>query len=642
MRRLIAALSASFVLALSGCGGGGSDAGTSPLGNGPGTPTCPATPPASSASGTPSTPTTCVTGASVDVVASTVQVGSGGDTSTITAVVKTSGNVGLANASVSFSADTGTLTGASATTNAAGVATAVFSSGSDRSNRTATITVRSGSATGTIKLDIVGTQISYSGPTTVAAGSAITASVKLVDAKGSAIPNQTVTVASSLSNGLSATSLTTDSLGAATLQYTATNAGTDSLVFTGAGTSVTARVQVSAADFAFVSPAPNTSVPVGTPQVVRVRYLSSGVPQAGVSINFAATAGTVTPTSAVTDGTGHAQTSVTSSTASPAIVQASVSSSVQATLPIVFTAQQPANIVLQVSPTAIAPNPAGATAQQSQLIATVRDTNGNPVSGAMVNFTRLSDPSGGNLSQASAVTDSGGKATAQYIAGPTTTASNGVLIQASVSGGSSTYTATASLTVNQSALFIVLGTGNVISNLNPETYKKDWTVYVTDANGIAVPNVDLTIKVLPMEYLKGVLVFSGTSWVYETSTLQVCNNEDVNYNGILDPGEDFNGSGNLQPGNVISVTTSTSATPGTSGIARTDATGRATITLLYAENFAPWVRVKLVAQAIVSGTESSREAAFVVSGAADDFTNPAIPPAGRVSPFGTNSCSIPD
>ena len=94
----------------------------------------------------------------------------------------------------------------------------------------------------------------------------------------------------------------------------------------------------------------------------------------------------------------------------------------------------------------------------------------------------------------------------------------------------------ATLTVNQSALFIALGTGNTISNLDDQTYKKDWVVYVTDANGVAVPNINLTIKVLPVAYRKG---RAESSWrrlevkVAIVATVQ-CANEDLNFNGKLD------------------------------------------------------------------------------------------------------------
>jgi hypothetical protein len=148
--------------------------------------------------------------------------------------------------------------------------------------------------------------------------------------------------------------------------------------------------------------------------------------------------------------------------------------------------------------------------------------------------------------------------------------------------------------------------------------------------------------------MKGVLTF-GTAWTIDQTTLHICANEDNGgsdpskaYNGVLDPGEDFNGDGVLQPGNVISVTTAQTPTAGATGIAKTDATGRATITLLYAESYVPWIKVKLVAQAIVSGTESSNQAVFIVPGASSDFTSATNPPAGTTSPFGVNACNVPN
>ena len=108
------------------------------------------------------------------------------------------------------------------------------------------------------------------------------------------------------------------------------------------------------------------------------------------------------------------------------------------------------------------------------------------------------------------------------------------------------------------------------------------------------------------------------------------------------PGKDFNGSGNLQPGNVVLVTTTQTPNAAASGIARTDSTGRATITLLYAESYVPWVKVRLTAQATVSGTESSTAQEFYVGGLAADFTSATNPPAGTISPFGVNACNVPN
>lgn len=587
------------------------------------------------------------TAKSVDVLASTVQVGSGGDVVTISAVVKDSNNVALKGAPVSFSTNSGNITAASTVTDSSGVATASFTAGANRSNRQATVTVKSGSATGNVTLDIVGTTLSYSGATTVPLNGVTQLPIKVVDSRNTPIAGFNVSVSSSLGNGLSSNTLVTDSLGTAAVTYTATNNGTDTLTFSGTGSSISPVVQISPADFTFVTPVANTQIPVNTSRTVTVKYLSANVPQAGKTVAFSSTAGVVTPATAVTDAAGQATVQVSSLTASPAEIQATIQGdSVQATLPVVFVAQSPAKLVLQVSPTAIGPNPAGSNNQQAQLVATVTDANGNPVSGATVTFNRLADPSGGNLSQASTATDASGQATVQYIAGASTTSNNGVQVRASVLGAPSVF-GDAFITVNQSALFIALGTGNTISNLDPQTYKKDYVVYVTDSNGVAVPNINLTVKILPLDYRKGVLVFSGGAWTYDLVTpgrFFLCANEDGNYNGILDPAlnEDFNGSGTLEPGNVISLTTAQTTTAAASGIAKTGSDGRATITLLYAESYVPWVKVKLVAQAIVSGTESSKEVQFVVEGLATDFTSSATPPAGVISPFGTNDCATPN
>ncbi|MDP3823452.1 MAG: Ig-like domain-containing protein [Burkholderiales bacterium] len=626
-------------LGLAACSGGGGGEGDSPFGGGGGT-----TPPVSAAT-------------AVDVIASAVQIGSGGDQVTISAIVKGAGNVALADAPVTFSTDSGTLTSVQTVADDTGVATATLAAGANKSNRNITVTATSGGASGQIVIPVVGTVLTYAGVTTVTLGNTASVGVKAVDSKGAVIAGLSVAVSSSLNNGLSASSITTDSQGTATLTYTATNAGSDNLRFDAAGATVTSAIQISAEAFSFISPAAGTRIPVGTTSQVTLQYLSNGAPVANATILFAITAGSVTP-SGVTGSNGQVTVSVTSTTASPATVQATFTNtgtgaSAQATLPIQFVAGTPARLVLQTTPTAVGPNPGGATAQQARILATVTDAAGNPVSGIAVNFNRIADPSGGNLSLASATTDSSGQASVQFIAGPNTTASNGVVLAATVATDS-TVTGTASLTVNQSALFIALGTGNVISNIDPQTYKKDWTVYVTDANGVAVPNITLTIKVLPTLYRKGRLVFGTASWGYAADVV-TCANEDVNYNGVLDgvagdptAGEDSNGSFTLEPGNVISVTTSNSTTSGSTGVLTTDATGRGTISLIYAESYAPWVQVKLRAEAIVSGTESFKEAVFFVNGSSEDFSSATNAPAGVVSPFGSGplggspSCSEPN
>ena len=619
---------------LAACGGGGGSAGTSPFGNGGGG--------------------TTTAAASIDVIASAVQVGSGGDQVTITAIVKGAGNVSLPTTAVSFATDSGTLTSASALTDASGVATATLSAGADRSNRSITVTATSGNATGKVVLPVTGTKLSYTGPTTVGLLKTAVASVTAVDSKGAPISGLTVAVTSSLNNGLSATSISTDAQGAASITYTAAVAGNDTLTFAGAGLTLATVIQISADNFSFVDTnnaalAPGQQIPVLTPTTLRVRYLVNNAPQSGKTVQFTSTAGTVS-SPAVTDVNGVASVVVVSNTASPATVQATITSGgtlTQTTIPIVFVALAPSKVTLQVAPISIGPNVGTSTTQQARLLATVVDVNANPVAGAIVNFSRVVDPSGGNLSQPSAVTDTSGQASVQFIAGATATANNGVQVQAQVAGTG--VFGTASLSVNRSALFIALGTGNTITNLDEQTYRKDWVVYVTDSNGVAVPNITLTIKVLPLLYGKGTLSFVGSGWQTTATNSVFCANEDDGllnatpanaYNGVLDLGEDRNHDGRLQPGNVISVTAAGGTAGAAVGTFTTDGTGRATISLIYAESYVPWIKVRLSASAVVSGTESSTQADFFVAGAASDFTSATIPPAGVVSPFGSAVTNI--
>jgi hypothetical protein len=173
---------------------------------------------------------------------------------------------------------------------------------------------------------------------------------------------------------------------------------------------------------------------------------------------------------------GEATVNISSLSAGPVIVQATVGgATASATLPITFIATDPDKLVLQVAQTALAPNAAGTSNNKTLVIAKVTDDNDNPVQGAVVNFQRVTDPSGGSLQQASATTDSSGQATVTYVSGPESTASNGVVLSASVASEPAVSGST-TLTVNQTAVFITLGTGNVIDNADRRpTARTGWS-----------------------------------------------------------------------------------------------------------------------------------------------------------------------
>jgi len=602
---------------------------------------------------------------------------------------------------VVFTANTGTLANVNATTNASGVATASFSAGANKANRTATITVTSQTVSANLTVPITNTKLTVSGPSSTVIGSQpVEFTVVATDSANNLIPNATITGTSSLGNTLTRPDgNVTNSQGRIRFLYTPANAGTDTgLKFSGLGAEValTPTLVVSGDDFSFVSPAPASTVQVNMTQAVTVQLRIGGVPQPNRTVNFAATGGTLSSPTALTGPDGRATVNIISAAAGPVTVQASVAGvATSATLQLNIVATLPSQLVLQVAPTALPINATGSSSNNVALVtARVTDATANPVAGVTVNFTRIADPSGGNLLQASAVTDSSGIATVSYRSGPESTASNGVRLRGSVASNTAVF-AEATLTVNQAALFITLGTGNVIENIDPQTYKKDWVAYVTDANGVAVNNVALTNKVLPLVYRTGALSYNGTVWVY-AAPIYECRNEDADNDGVLDnatvtsvvvgttttfsatntlvvgatvrlggfagadagllngqtftvsaasptsfeilldtsgrvisgPGtysEDANADGVLWPGNVIAVTPSSLQTAGG---------GLATLSLIYAESFAPWVGVRLTTTATVAGTESRRDAEFIVVGSGADFNSQANPPAGSTSPFG--------
>ena len=581
---------------------------------------------------------------SIELLASAPSIGTGGDQVLISAFVKDANNIAKVGAPVSWSVDRGRISNQTVVTDNNGIARATLDAGSDRSNRTAVMTAFSGAASQTLNVPIVNTKLTYSGASTTTVGSNLVLNLSATDSKGVAIPGVTLTLSSALGNGLPTTVLT-DTAGQANVTYVATKAGSDTITVSGAGAVLTPAVALTVTgsdeDLAFITPAAGTKVPVGTAKTFTVRYRKLGVAQANTTLNLAATIGTIkvggsVATSVTTDVSGQASFTVESGFAGSSNVGITVAgTAVQTSLAVNFVATTPATLVLQVTPTALAPNLGGSTSNQAALVAKVTDVNGNPVADTTINFSQLADPSGGSLQQASAITDLNGVATVQYLSGATSTASGAVQLKATVAANPAVW-GTAAMTVNQSALFIALGTGNTITNFDAQTYEKSWTVYVTDANGVRVTNVPVTIKVIPNYYAKGQMVWNETAsqWIY--FSYQECLNEDrANLNGRLDPGEDTNGDGALTPGNVVALTAST---------VTTDSNGSATITLRYAELYAPWIGVRLTATAIVSGTESTSYRDFPLDKLAGDFSVKTVAPAGARSPFGIDisTCTNPN
>lgn len=579
--------------------------------------------------------------ASITLLTSSPQLGSSGaDTVTVTAIVKDDLNNLLSAVPVVFTADSGSLAVTQGTTDDSGQAIATLGPGGDFTNRTITVTATVGSLSETVNVNVTGTSLTVSGENSATQGDTTALIVTLTDSDSDPIPGKTVAVSSSLGNTLSAATLTTSSIGQATVNVTAVNAGTDTITVSAQGATATYALTISGDQFQMTAPAAGADIALGTCAQVQVSWQQNGAAVVGGAVSFSRTRGTlysdvactVTATSANTNGSGVATMYIASTSAGPSTLTASVSGGPTTSRSVNFVATTPATIALQASPVSIGPNDGSQTTQQqSTITAVVRDANNNLVKGKDISFSIEQDISGGDLATSTATTDDLGRASTTYVSSAATTAQGGVIIRATVDEDNS-ITTTVSLTVSQSALFVRLGTGNNIEQVGATQYDKKYTVMVTDAGGNAVQGANIVISLNPDGYAKGSYVANADdNWEADYS-VGYCPSEDLNENGILDSGEDANGNNQLTPGNVVAVPSSVT----------TGSDGTFEFSVIYAETYANWVRVRLTASTTVAGTESSDTVTFWLPALASDMSDTdSAPPGGNVvSPFGGSASCL--
>jgi hypothetical protein len=312
-----------------------------------------------------------------------------------------------------------------------------------------------------------------------------------------------------------------------------------------------------------------------------------------------------------------------------------------ATLNVTFVATTASSVAAQAVPGTIqfTTGAGSQTSNKSTISVVVRDATNNLVKNAGVNFTVTADPTGGSLSSARAITDVNGGASVTYTAGTVSSPQNGVTVKATVTDisgvpiGGPAITNTATLTVSGQSLLVRLGTDNLVLS-QPPLNKKTWVAVVTDAGGNAVPNVTVIFALRPGRYNKGKFdVFDTVAGLWHQAIAATCQNEDINFNGNLDPGEDFNGNGRLEPGGV--------ATVNTSGV--TDASGIATAVITYPKDHARWAEYILDARTGVTSNDPPTLATFFLVGLASDYSDKTVAPPGEFSPYGLAAvCSDPN
>ncbi len=613
--------------------------------------------------------------ADITLIANAQQLASSGAQEVLlTAIAKDGNNNLVKDATLAFSSDSGQIQVTNAVTGDNGQASAILRTQGNPENRTIKVTAIKGTVSDDIDVFVVGTNVQLTGSSSLALGDVNTFIINVVNSDSEGIAG--AEVALSLSGQASEAggevaditipdSVITDASGQATVSIVGNSGGSNSIVASTLGATTTKSVSVQADSFTFTSfndgngTIINPSSAITLPDVllsdtatVTLTWNRSNTPVAdGTVVEFTTTRGTLPSNQGViTNGT--VSVTVNSSDAGDAIVTFTGTDGdvvLSNSLEFEFVAESVDTVIAQASPSSIGPS-----GQTSTISVIVKDANGNLVKNKVIDFN-LSDTTGGSIFPASAVTDSSGNASTVYTSNAVS-AQDDVAITATVRDQQD-KSDTVTLTVADRELFIALGTGNEIQD-NVTTYTKQFIAFVTDADGNPVVGQKLTISSVPEGYYKGqwVRIYDGDEFIrwetrgeVATNGTHYCTNEDVNRDGILDPGEDTNNNGFLTPGNVVASLLTVSVENDNTVVveAITDDEGKVNIDLVYAQSYGNWVDINLIVSGKVSGTESSVKTTYSLPVSGEDVSNEDVaPPMSNVSnwgPFGLRAnCSVPD
>ncbi|WP_444846134.1 beta strand repeat-containing protein [Duganella caerulea] len=573
-------------------------------------------------------------------------VGTAGNEVNVVALVRDSNNTVMSGVTVDLKADSGSLSLTNRVSNAQGIVTEKLGTGGDPTSRAIKITASApGAAPVTAIVNVAGNKLTINAQPTINVGASADVTVKLVDSAGNGLSGKAVTYSSN-ANALTVKgggAAVTNSAGQLVLTYTASGGNSDLITVKAAGESNSVAIAINSSSFAVkvldAGGNPETTAFIGGCQQVAV----TGGPAGSVTISSSrgvvysdpACTSPLSTTLPLAGGNATAYVNATGPGVATITAAATGGLTTQTDLEFVAPLTNTATVTIQADPAVIGVNSPGSTSQQSTLRAVVRDgtVQNNVVKNATVAFSIQSDVTAGTLTQPSVViTGADGAATVSFIAGANQSGLDGVKIQAKIIGGSGA-SAVASLTVAQKSLFISAGTGSTVGQSGTAGYQLDYVVLVTDAAGNAVSGVKLTASVLPVTYFKGFLRYTLPLGPWEPAQHVSCSNEDINRDGILNPGEDLNGNGVLDPGIPVTVTTNIT----------TDAKGQAIVSLVYPRDRANWLDLNLTVRGQANGTESSYTGLVHLPGLAADFATQAISPPGVSSPYGISTlCSNPN
>lgn len=566
--------------------------------------------------------------ASLDLYASAIQLASSGtDEIELIALVKDANNVLLEGIDVTFSADSGaSLQITQGTTEADGTARATLTTQNNQENRTIVVSAQSSVFSESIDIDVVGTQVNVDAAASAIIDAAVTVTISLVDSDGNGIENEALTV-SAINGTLSSSSVMTNSSGQASVQFSGSVSGTDTITATALNAEGSFDIVIQEDDFSFTA-LPAREVTLNEQVTLTLTWLKDSEAFAGGNVSFTTSRGSILSSDSVTDASGQVTVTLGSDNAGFASLSATGTdgdgNQVSTSTEVEFIAAEANSIIVDASPDSVGPD-----GQTSTITAVVRDEEGNLVKGKVINFL-VDDVSGGNISVNQATTDSSGIATTVYTSNAVSTF-EAVKVYATVDGSSPEVSEFVSLTVGNRAFDISIGTGRLIEIPTDSSYSKEFSIFVTDPNSNPVESVDLSFSATPQSFSSGG-VFRKGYWEFDEDqdlwysvVTATCANEDINGNGLLDEGEDENGDGQLTPGNVASI-------PAT-GL--TDENGQMLIDVSYAKQFGAWVDITIAVNGESAGSEASETQNFSLTVASSDLTDETSPPPS--SPYGVSA-----
>lgn len=300
---------------------------------------------------------------------------------------------------------------------------------------------------------------------------------------------------------------------------------------------------------------------------------------------------------------------------------------------------------ISANPKTVSTNVEGGTANQSQIRTLFVRPDNSPIQNVRVRFDLDGDPNsvGGTLSSGNSLlySSANGTVSASYIPGTRSSPTEGVSIRAcwgytDFAAGTCPNAVRTKLTVTAEAISVTLGTNGLIEEGEQElTYIKKFVAMVVDSAGKAMSGVTISPLVDIVRYGKGSYSVGPGGWSQDGTA--ICENEDLDRDGVLDADEDINLNGMLEPrkGDVtIRMVGSTT----------TDEAGMAILQIEYAQDKASWDFVTVsVSASGVSGTEGSTSYSLWLPVLADHVTNTDASPAFQFSPYGVvASCTNPN